>query len=193
MLKAMLARVGVFIFFSCTNPFSIRQPEEPNSSGLPFIAPRTADVVLLNLQNAILEQNIENYIRCFSDSGNYSFVPDPGVASENQALFADWTREDERNYFGQLQSFVPPDSLHVLNFKDVEDRVTFESTVVTRRYILKIHHTQQSRGVPSDVRGEARYWMSADQFGDWSIYLWEDFAINDSSQTWSTLKAEFGN
>jgi len=183
------------ILVGCTNPFSTRDPEQPTSGGLSWVPPRRPEIVLENLKTAILEQNIENYLRCLSDSTRqarpYRFIADPQVASENPGTFENWTREDERAYFSQLRAQLPPDSLRFLTLVPVQTTQYADSALFIQNYTLTVRHTQQDHGVPGVVSGQARFWMGTDQFGDWAIYRWEDRALG-AAPTWSALKAIFG-
>ena len=181
---------------ACTNPFATREPEEPSEGSLSFIPPRTPEVVLINLRNAILEQNLENYLRCLGDSTRlpqgFRFIADAGVASENPGLFERWTKDNEKSYFSQLRALIPPDSLHILNLQVVQSTQFADSALFVENYTLTVKHTQQDKGVPAVVAGQARFNMGVDSFGDWAIYRWEDVAVGDEP-TWSTLKAVYGN
>jgi hypothetical protein len=181
---------------ACTNPFSTREPEAPEAGGLTFIPPRTPDVVLINLTNAILEQNLENYLRCLGDSTKlpqgFNYVADAGVASENSGVFERWNKENEKRYFSQLRAFLPADSLHILSLQPVQTTIFADSALYVENYTLTVRHTQQDKDIPAVVNGRARYFMGVDAFGDWAIYRWEDQALGDSP-TWSLLKAVYGN
>lgn len=181
---------------ACTNPFTTREPESPKEGSLTFIPPRTPEVVFINMSNAILEQNQENYLRSLGDSTklpqDYRFVADAGVASENAGVFAHWTKENEKRYFSQLRALLPPDSLHILNLQPVRSTQFADSAIFIENYTLTVRHTQQEKGVPAIVSGQARFFLGVDAFGDWAIYRWEDLAVGDAP-TWSVLKAVYGN
>ncbi len=186
---------AVLLIAGCTNPFQTREPNPPESGRLSWIPPRRPEIVLENLKNAILEQNVENYLRCLSDSSRnarpFQFIADPQVASENPGTFETWTLDDERAYFSQLRAFLPDDSLHFLTLEPVQFTQYADSAFFVQNYILTVRHTQQKQGVPGQVSGQARFWMGIDPFGDWSIYRWEDRSLGDRP-TWSVLKAIFG-
>lgn len=181
---------------ACTNPFTTRQPETPEHGGLSFIPARTPEVVLINLRNAILEQNLENYLRSLGDTTRlaqgYTYIPDAGVASENPGVFERWSLENERRYFSQLRALLPDDSLRNLSLQPVQNTQFADSALFIENYTLTVRHLQQSRGVPAVFRGQARFFLAADQFGDWAIYRWEDRATGEAP-TWSLLKATYGN
>ena len=185
----------ISLMYACTNPFQTREPNPPESGRLSWVPPRRPEIVLENLKNAILEQNVENYLRCLSDPTRnvlpFRFIADPQVAAENPGTFEFWTRDDERAYFSQLRAFLPDDSLHFLSLVPVQFTQYADSALFVQNYTLTVRHTQQRQGVPGQVAGQARFWMGMDQFGDWSIYRWEDRSLGDQP-TWSVLKAIFG-
>ncbi len=183
------------LMLQCTNPFETRAPAAPDAGRLSWIPPRRPEIVLENLRNAILEQNVENYLRCLSDTSRqpkrFQFIADPLVASENPGIFENWTRDNERAYFSQIRALVPQDSLHFLTLVPVQTTQFADSALFVQNYTLTLRHTQQAQGVPGVVSGQARFWMGVDEFGDWAIYRWEDRALGNQS-TWSVLKAIFG-
>ncbi|MFQ5627135.1 MAG: hypothetical protein ACE5I1_00125 [bacterium] len=198
-LKKSIGTYSVLIILfasACTNPFTTREPEAPKEGSLSFIPPRTPEVVFINLRNAILEQNLENYLRCLGDSTKLSqgfrYIADAGVASENPGVFARWTKENEKRYFSQLRALLPPDSLHILNLQVVQSTQFADSAIFVENYTLSVRHTQQEKGIPAIVSGQARYFLGVDAFGDWAIYRWEDQAVGDAP-TWSVLKSIYGN
>ncbi len=178
----------------CTNPFTLREPEPPATGRSTWIPPRRPELVLENLRNSILEQNLENYLRCLSDTARkarpYRFIADPLVAAENPGTFEFWSREDEREYFSQLRAILPDDSLHFLTLVPVQNTQFGDSALLVQNYTLVVRHTQQDQGVPGEVSGQARFFLGVDEFGDWAIYRWEDRATGQTP-TWSVLKAIF--
>ena len=184
-----------FTAFSCTNPFSTREPEAPNTGNQTWIPPRRPEIVLENMKIAIRDQNVENYLRCLSavPSGNarYVFIADAAVASEYPGTFERWTRDNERAYSSQIRAILPADSARGLSLVPVQTNVFADSALLVRDYTLVLRHTQQKQGVPGVVVGQARLWLRVDSFGDWAIYRWEDRS-SGNDQTWSVFKAIFG-
>ena len=195
-MRFILLVISVFAAAGCTNPFTTRAPEKPEEGRLSFIPPRTPEVVLINLRNAILEQNVENYLFSLGDSTRlaqgYTYIPDAGVASENPGVFERWTLENEKRWFSQLRALLPADSLRILSLQPVQNTLFADSALFIENYTLTVRHTQQNRGIPAVLMGQARFFMASDQFGDWAIYRWEDRAVGDAP-TWSLLKATYGN
>lgn len=184
----------IFSFLSCENPFIPRTPEPPQGTTSRYIPPFSAEIVLDNLRNAINDRNGENYLRCFADSSRtgerFRFEPDAATANQYAGVFHQWGLTQERDYFSQLRAALPTDSLRSLRLDSLQTITFNDSAQFARAYELNVRHKQQSAGVPGQVRGELRFWLRKDQFGEWSIYRWADFATGQS-QTWSALKAAF--
>jgi hypothetical protein len=180
---------------ACKNPFSTREPEPPTGTGSRWIPPFTAEIVLENLRNAIADRNVENYLRCLSDSlrssSQFRFVPEPAVANTNPGVFVGWGIGQEERYFSQLRDALPPDSARSLRLDSLQTITFSDSAIFLSSYDLQVRHLRQNIGDPGRVRGELRFWLIKDQLsGEWSINRWADFATGPS-QTWSALKAAF--
>lgn len=181
-------------FSACQNPFQTREPEPPIRVQGTWILPHAPEIVFINLRNALAELNVVNYERCFVDSirsgRRFRFIPEATVANTNPGLFANWGMKEEKNYFARMRDPLPADSTFTLQLDSLQAVVTGDSASFWHRYELIARHQRQSSGVPRKVSGEGRFWLSRDQFGDWSIYRWADFT-SGSTFTWSTLKAAF--
>jgi hypothetical protein len=179
---------------ACENPFQTRSPESPQRVQSTFILPHSPSIVFINLRNALAELNVVNYERCFSDSTHagraFRFIPEATVANTNPGLFSGWSVKEERDYFARMRDPLPADSVFTLRLDSLQTVVTGDSATFLQRYELIARHQRQASGVPRKVSGEGRFWLSRDQFGDWSIYRWADFSAG-SALTWSTLKAAF--
>jgi len=193
-LKSLVLVALCVTQLSCENPFATRAPEPPKNTGSRYIPPFSAEIVVENLRNAISDRNVENYLRCFSDSTrtseSFRYEPDAATANLYAGVFNNWGLTQERDYFSQLRAALPTDSLRSLRLDSLQTITFNDSAQFVRAYELNVRHKQQSAGVPGQVRGELRFWLRKDQFGEWSIYRWADFATGQS-QTWSALKAAF--
>lgn len=181
-------------FAACENPFQTRTPESPKRVQGNFTLPHSPGIVFANLRNAMAELNVVNYERCFADSTRsdrqFRFIPEATVANTNPGLFSRWSIKEERDYFARMRDPLPADSTFSLRLDSLQTVVTGDSATFFQRYELIVRHQRQTSGVPRKVSGEGRFWLSRDQFGDWSIYRWADFS-RGSTFTWSTLKAAF--
>lgn len=180
-------------FIACVNPFTTRDPEPPGQNPSTFIPPTAPEIVFINLQNAIRERNVENYIRSLVDttrsSQRFAFVPDQGVAANHPGVFTGWGLADERRYLTNLLQATPADSGRSLLFTEVDRDEDATSATIEQRYMLVIRHTRQ-RGIPSLFLGQAKFFLERNTTGDWAIYRWEDFS-DGVNPSWSELKALF--
>lgn len=179
----------------CGNPFSTRTPEPPEENNSTFFSPDSPEAVFLNLQIAIAEKNVENYIRSFVDTlrsnRRFIFVPDPAVATKQPGTFLNWNLRDERQYLFQVFQQTPDDSSHSLRFVESETPIVLQETATfTQEYTLIFRHTRQKDQVPAVYRGQAIFQLERDETGNWAIYKWEDFG-NGTDPPWSALKAAF--
>ncbi|MCI0514557.1 hypothetical protein L0128_15190 [candidate division KSB1 bacterium] len=142
-----------------------------------------------NLQNAVVDKNVENYLYCFTTKVHlFQFIPEQLVKQNNPTVFDAWGLEAERNYFNQMRNFVPQDSICRLVLDEISSEIFADSALLRRRYGLLIHHTSQGN-VPRDVRGEADFWIFKEE-GYWFIRRWVD--IGTAGQpSWSSIKAGF--
>lgn len=193
MNKISLAFLSIILGLACENPFSTREPEPPDlQNPSTFVPPTSPEFVFLNLQFAVRERNVENYILSFVDSTRsqrrFIFVPDQGVAAVNPGTFIDWNLENERLYLFQLLQATPSSSLHNLSFVEESRSETSETASFTQNYEVVVEHSRAD--IPTEFRGQSKFWLERNETGDWAIYRWEDFT-NGVDPSWSELKALF--
>lgn len=184
----------LFLCIACKSLFSTREPEPPVDPRSNWIPPLSADQVFLNLQNAIYDRNVENYIRCLVNPSfsnrNYRFEADPEIAANYSEVFQDWSLEKEETMIQQAFSLVPADSASILTFtENIREVVLSDSAIMVKKYRLELHHLQST--MPSVYEGQVEGWLAPDQRGEWSIYRWIDNGIT-GLPSWSLLKASLG-
>ncbi len=193
--KLLFACLLFLVFFSCENPFATRKPEEPVTNQSNWIQPTSPIYVIVNLQNAISERNIANYLRCLADtsvsSKQYRFFPEPAVANANPGLFFGWSKQEESNYLQQLNAFLPDDSTATVKFERLNETTFQDSVILLQNYNLKMHYKCQTGDCPRNLRGQAEFRLVRSDDDFWYIYRWSDFATGDEP-SWSELKAKFG-
>ena len=182
------------LFLACQNPFALREPEPPIFSRSSWIPPLSPEKVLVNLQNAVAERDIQNYTRCLADpaysSRAFVFEPDPETAADRPSVFVQWGVDRERAVMQQAFSSVPSDSTcSLLWTKVVREIVAPDTAVFVRQYRMDIRHGPAP--FPSRVEGQAEFRLAADRRGEWMIYRWTDNATA-GSVSWSRLKAALG-
>jgi len=182
----------IFFLVSCQNPFETRNPEAPSGEQTSWIQPIAPEFVLANLQSAIKERNIENYIRCFGlveeVRKNFTFVPEISVSNNFQGIFVNWGITEERNYMNHLFGLTPADSTSNLRFTDITEIQFGDSVSTTKEYDLFIAHINPSAPVIVNGRMVLNIRKGSDAL--WFISSWSDFKTSNSP-VWTLLKAEF--
>jgi len=169
----------------------VEAPVDPRSN---FVPPTSPDLVITNIQSAIIERNINNYLACFTDS-NFStrrFLYTADAASQSQyPIFRFWSLNNERYYYTSLTSLTPTQSISNLLLSNISFTPASDTAVFDADYVIRFEHTKQN--VPRVFQGKFRFIMASDTRNLWSIHNWTDFKRNDSDTTWSVLKANFSN
>ncbi len=194
MSKISFVSLLIIVGLACENPFSTRKAEPPDTRNpSTFVPPTNPEFVFINLEFAVLERNVENYIRSFVDSTRsqerFNFVPDQGVEAVNPGTFINWNLERERRYLSQVLQDTPADSVRNLSFEVESSSETSRTATFTQNYELIFKHTLGGN-IPSEFRGQSKFWLERNDTGDWAIYRWEDFT-NGVDPSWSELKALF--
>jgi len=192
--------ISTLILIYCTNPFSVRNVEEPGfGSDWVRYAPATSpDSVLYNFRLAIANKNVEEYMRTFvdplkADAHFFRFVPVPYYINDFPSA---WTLDDERNFFTQLvQSdkkdypklrldFLTPVVLTAISPVSVDDSVESNSV----RYALQVDFGD-SLAVYEGIARFKLYHSKSAPPETWHIYYWQDNAIEQYyNKTWTYLK-----
>ncbi len=186
----------IFGILSCTNPFNLRDIEEPeiNVGSDIFDQPISSDVVISNFRYSVVQKNISNHINCFVDLSQgfiftYRFVPDPSVETEK---FRNWVLTDEKSYLNTVFKQSGKISLEFLdtitftNISQSPDSVQTNSI----RYILSVMFETENMV----YTGSARMKLVRNINAMWAIYYWEDTkSTEEDSRSWSNLKANFKN
>lgn len=179
----------------CENPFGTREPEPPKQNQSSWIQPISPTYVLINLKNAIIEKNSDNYLRCLADTSvsprQFSFIADAVIMNANPGLFLRWGKEEEANYLNQLLSFLPKDSTASVNFDRLKETTFQDSVIFLESYVLNVDYKCESKDCPRSRRGQAEFRFVRTEDETWYIYKWIDYSTGDDL-TWSNLKALFG-
>lgn len=184
----------VLLVAACENPFSTRTPEPPEQNTSTFIPPTSPDIVFINLQIAVREKNVENYIRCFVDTTRsnqrFTFVPDQRAVTNHLGVFDFWQLEDERLYLTRLFQATPNDSTRSLAFTTERRIEGATQATFNQIYVIRVRHTHQGESIPTVYGGQSNFLLEKNDTGDWAIFRWEDFT-NGVDPSWSELKASF--
>jgi hypothetical protein len=193
MAKPRLTFLALLILFSGCNIFQTRTPEPPQQGRSDFLPPTSPDIVVQNLQNAISDRNVINYIACFSDptSGgqSFSFMPSPRAASQYRAIFQNWDISSEQSYFNNLISQSSTSSSSALVLSSIQLVPYTDSAYYSANYTLLWPNKVASN--LQQVQGNLQFYLGVNPNGSWSIYRWVDSGTSDTVKTWSDLKAQF--
>lgn len=184
----------LFILNTGCGLFGSRTVEPPSAPRSTYIQPTTPDLVLANLNFAITEKNLDNYMRCLSDPAFsnriYRYFPD-AISQVSYPVFLNWNLANERNYYSNLISFTDESATSNLFLSNTVINTGIDSAIVDSDYILVFNHNKQN--VAKAVKGKLRFIMGIDSRSLWSVHNWYDFIDNDNDTTWSVLKANFAN
>ncbi len=169
----------------------VQTPSQPRST---FTQPTTPDIVISNLNFAIAEKNLDNYMRCFVDTAfsprRFKYFAD-AVSAASYPVFNGWTLTNERSYYNNLVSLTNENASSNLFLSNVSFSTGIDSTVVDSDYTLVFDHNRQ--GIAKVTKGKLRFIMSPDTRSLWSIHAWYDFILTSTDTTWSNVKANFVN
>jgi len=175
--------------------FEPREPEAPTQSSANFVPPTEPRIVVSNLQNAIAEKNLENYMSCFADPARvqrgFGFVPAPTALSAYPRLQGSWTYTDERNYFQELiiQGLSPGFSGLILTLRS--SSVSSDSVIYNFDYTFTFE-TKPQHNFASTALGNLQFTIGVDNNNLWSIYYWVDNDLGGTNDiTWSEFKGKF--
>ncbi|MFZ1320515.1 MAG: hypothetical protein WAT71_03080 [Ignavibacteria bacterium] len=183
-----------FLLYSGCGLFETRTVEPPTEVRSTFTQPTSPDIVLANLNFAITEKNLDNYMRCLVDSNfstkRFKFIPD-AVSQTAYPVFLNWNLSSERIYFSNLISSTEENSSTNLFLSNINFNTGIDSAVIDSDYILVFNHNRQN--IAKVTKGRLRFVMSPDVRSLWSIHSWSDFINDNNDTTWSVLKANMFN
>lgn len=183
----------IFLVCSC-DLFKTRSVEPPSEARSTFTQPTSPAIVLDNLIFAVIEKNLDNYMRCFVDtnfsSRRYTYFPD-AVSQSSYPVFANWTLGSERAYYSNLIIFTDPNAPSNFFQDNVIVNASIDSAIVDMDYIFVFNHNRSS--APRETKGKLRFRMATDVRGLWSVHSWSDFINANNDTTWSVMKANFVN
>lgn len=181
-----IATVSILsVFLASCDLFQTRDPEEPSQSSSKFTPPGSPEIVLENFETAVEDANVDNYMRCITDSSTSGRMFTFLASADFQGFFGSWNRSDERQYFLRLGKPSAAFPALTLTPTQAADRAA-DSVIYYLEYTLFFPHGKP--GVSQFARGNMQLFVGKDFRGEWSIYRWIDFrTLTDS--TWSYLKA----
>jgi hypothetical protein len=182
------------ILMSGCGLFEPRDPESPTQSSLDYTPPTDPAIVITNLQSAVNQKNVANYINCLADPLRsrrmFSFVPSAEASAQYASALIDWGVAQEQAYFQNLIAKSSPTAYANLFLTRKDSTVTADSVVYSYDYTFTFEHNEP--GFPRIARGNLQFALAPDASNFWSIYRWMDFKTG-SDITWSMFKGKFSN
>ncbi len=171
--------------------FDTRTPQPPVSVRSTYQPPTTPALVLTNLQYSILEKNSVNYSKCLGPQ-NFQYTPDSKSQLIYGQIFQNWNNLSEKNYLDNLISQTNTNATSTLFFDNTNTTfITPDSVLYKADYTLVFQHNRNN--IPKSAAGSLNFIMTSDINNFFSIVKWQDLRHNDTTFTWSELKANFSN
>lgn len=181
----------ILILFTSCSLFETREPEPPGlGQGSIFIQPDRPEAVIENLQNAVANLNLQNYVQSLDDS-RFMFTPTNSAQINDPTIWANWSVLEEQLYFNNLRAAAEGLTGHQLQFTNINS----ESQSVTvqqfrANYTLTVVHNRTSADIPTVAQGEIILLIEAGENGLWNIVSWTDIS-SGGTFSWSDFKAAF--
>lgn len=189
----------IFTITGC-DLFSTRDPEKPDIGSSNYLPPTEPLIVIQNFEYSIKEKNMENFLKCFINTGsnpkqNYAFYPSPDAVSSFGSLFENWNVESERRVFNSILSQLSEGSYPILYWQNIQPmNESSDSAIYVADYYLKFDFNDAS--IPREFAGKITLTMIPQNNGLWQIKSWYDYnatKIDSVKNTWSLLKAKLYN
>lgn len=182
----------VLLLVSGCDFFSPRDPETPDTDNSGFVPPTSPDIVISNLERAVDDLNVDDYMACFGETSFY-FEASGEEQLKYLTIFTAWDLNSERSYFNAIIGKQDGPGKSNLEFEQIEQEpIVGDSTVFSSCYFWEIENVEIDSSI---FRGKLRFTLSRDESGLWSIHRWIDYRDEEypTSNTWSSVKAVFSN
>lgn len=174
--------------------FEPRPPEAPTQSSQTFLPATDPLIVIGNLQNAIEQKSVPNYVQCLADPSAgghlFVFVPSSEGTAQYGTLFRNWSTGEEQAYFQNLTTRTTPASLSKLDLSAKTASLAADSALLEYDYTLTFENTVA--GFPSRASGDLQFALQRSSSNIWTIYRWTDLKTTNDI-TWSLFKGKFSN
>lgn len=190
----LILLAGAAAVLSGCGLFDPRTPEDPTQSSQTFLPATDPLIVISNLQSAVEQKSVPNYVQCLADAaaGNRTFVFIP--SSEGTALyssiFRSWSIAEEQAYFRNLTTRTTSTSISKLDLTEKTRSLAADSALLEYDYTLTFENT--ATGFPSRASGNLQFALGRSSSNIWTIYRWTDFKTTGDA-TWSLFKGKFSN
>ena len=174
--------------------FEPRSPEAPTQSSQTFLPATDPLIVISNLQDAIEQKSVPNYMQCLADPlagvHTFLFVPSSEGTAQYGSLFRTWSTAEEQAYFQNLTTRTTPASISKLDLTEKTRSLAADSALLEYDYTLTFENT--AAGFPSRASGNIQFALQRSSSNIWTIYRWTDFKTTNDI-TWSLFKGKFSN
>jgi hypothetical protein len=174
--------------------FEPRSPEAPTQSSQTFLPATDPLIVISNLQDAIEQKSVPNYMQCLADPlagvHIFLFVPSSEGTAQYGSLFRTWSTAEEQAYFQNLTTRTTPASISKLDLTEKTRSLAADSALLEYDYTLTFENT--AAGFPSRASGNLQFALQRSSSNIWTIYRWTDFKTTNDI-TWSLFKGKFSN
>ncbi|MFZ0390985.1 MAG: hypothetical protein WAN36_11060 [Calditrichia bacterium] len=188
----------LLLLLACTNPFSVRDPDQPKINNQLQAAnslQNNPDSLLKKIQYAFSEENVNFYLDCIADSPQvsvpFTFIPQQDAA--NRLLpWQPWNPDDEYQYFFSLigDPELEKLTLQIYNIRDWTLVNASQDSMQTRfDYEIQL----KSKDGEKFFLGQSIFKIVRSGQSLWYVYFWEDLKIksDQTEPTWSELKANY--
>lgn len=174
--------------------FDPRSPEPPSQSSQTFLPATDPFIVISNLQSAVAQKSVPNYVQCLSDPASggrpFLFIPSAEGNAVYASLFRNWSTIDEQSYFQNLTTRTTTTSISKLDLTEKTSSLAADSATLEYDYTLTFENTVA--GFPSRASGNLQFALQRSSSNIWSIYRWADFKTT-TDLSWSMFKGKFSN
>jgi len=189
----MAALLGAGALGGC-GLFEPRTPQAPTQSSQTFLPATDPFTVISNLQSAVAQKSVPNYVQCLADQSaggrTFVFIPSSEGTALYASLFRSWTTTDEQAYYQNLTTRTTPASLSQLDLTQKSQSLAADSALLEYDYTLTFENTMA--GFPSRASGDVQFALQRSASNIWTIYRWTDFKTTGDI-TWSLFKGKFSN
>jgi hypothetical protein len=174
--------------------FDPRTPEPPSQSSQTFLPATDPFIVISNLQSAVAQKSVPNYVQCLTDpvSGGrpFLFIPSSEGNAVYASIFRNWSTIEEQAYFQNLTTRTTTTSMSKLDLTEKTSSLAADSAILEYDYTLTFENTVA--GFPSRSSGNLQFALQRSSSNIWTIYRWTDFKTT-SDLSWSMFKGKFSN
>ena len=163
-----------------TSCLKTREVEPPVVGSSDWVSPTDYTILLGNMEQAVGDRNVQNYLRCFIQD-SFRYVPSTPSYTGNEILWDDWSLQDEQNWFNNVISDLGITSGNQVVFSEVDiQSFSSDSLRYIGDYDLVMNHRDTSLTVR--FKGQLEFLMKVNEFNEWEISRWIDYetAIDSS-------------